>query len=74
MRCFVCARLDLPVVSNYWEGSSVKRMLGVLLTMSAICWAQDTGPLNGLATLHSGATSERASSWDRSGGTPISLW
>ena len=46
----------------------MKRILSVLLTMSAICWSQDTGPLNGLATLHPGVTSERASSWDRSGG------
>src|SRR5206468_4290876 len=59
---FVCARGDLPVVSNYREGSSVKRMLGVLLTMSAICSAQATGPMNGLATLDPGVTSQRASS------------
>jgi len=46
----------------------VKGISFLLLTMTAICWAQDTGPLSGLATLHSGITSERASSWDRSGG------
>jgi hypothetical protein len=46
----------------------VKRIFGALLIMSTVCWAQDSGPLNGLATLHPGVTSERASSWDRSGG------
>ncbi len=46
----------------------MKRIFGVLLMMSGICWGQDGGPLNGLAALHPGVTSERASSWDRSGG------
>lgn len=46
----------------------MKRIVGLLVLINAICCAQDSGSLNGLATLRPGVTSERASSWDRSGG------
>lgn len=39
----------------------------VLCVLAMPCFAQDSGPLTGLSTLHSGVTSARASSSDRTG-------
>ena len=44
------------------------RIVTLLVLVNAMCWAQDSGSLNGIATLRPGVTSERASSWDRRGG------
>jgi len=46
----------------------VKYFLAGLLLIAAASGAQQLGPLSGVATLHPGVVSERASSWDRTGG------
>jgi len=46
----------------------MKYLLAGVLAISTVCGAQQPGPLSGLATLHPGVSSERASSWDRTGG------
>jgi Protein of unknown function (DUF2961) len=43
-------------------------LLAAIVAITSVCLGQEPGPLDGLATLHSGTTSERASSWDRTGG------
>jgi hypothetical protein len=46
----------------------MKYLLAGILVISTVCGAQQPGPLTGLATLHPGVNSARASSWDRAGG------
>src|ERR1017187_6910554 len=45
----------------------------LLIDFALLCFAQDSGPLSGLSTLHSGVTSERASSWNRTCGNRDAL-
>jgi hypothetical protein len=46
----------------------MKLLWATILTIVSVCNAQQPGPLSGIATLHPGVESERASSWDHSGG------